>query len=136
MAFDGLNPLEGVTKSLKDFPPIIEGIALFPPTRWGENFTVIENTYMSEAGTDIVDVVRYDKLDIDAEFRCRSEWLGTLKAWSKKDRLMVRLYDPVLSEYVTKYMRMRNYRQAPLEFSERVRGTYGVWTVSFTLEEF
>lgn len=121
---------------LSDYPVKINNVELFPANKWDEDSEVVENVQTSEAGTDITTVARYDKLAVSAEYRCHSPWLGKFKAWSKADTLTVQIYDPVTDKYMSRTMRMRNFKTSLIEFSEKVKDTQGIWNVSFTLEEF
>lgn len=121
---------------LKDYPVKINDTALFESNSWEEDSAVIENKYETEAGTDQVSVIRYDKLTVSAQYRCHSDWLGQFKQWSKMDELTVDIYDPYAGDYKSRTMRMRDFKYKLVEFSERVKDTNGVWDVNFTLEEF
>lgn len=121
---------------LKDYPVLINGVALMESNSWEEESNTIENTYETEAGTDQVSVTRYDKLTVSANFRCHSDWLRQFKQWSKADTLTVQMYDAIANGYVSRTMRMRNFKQKLVEYSEKVHDTNGVWNVTFSLEEF
>ena len=121
---------------LKDSPVLINGVALMDSNSWEEESNTIENTYETEAGTDQVSVTRYDKLTVSADFRCHSDWLRQFKQWSKADTLTVQMYDAIANGYVSRTMRMRNFKQKLVEYSEKVHDTNGVWNVTFSLEEF
>lgn len=121
---------------LTEFPVKINAVELFQANKWEEDSETVESVQTSEAGTDIATVTRYDKLTVSAEYRCHSAWLGKFKAWSKADTLTVDIYDPVTDKYLSRTMRMRNFKTSLIEFSEKVKDTNGVWGVSFTLEEF
>lgn len=121
---------------LNEFPVRINGVELFESNQWDEESEVIENKYETEAGTDQVSVTRYDKLSVSAQFRCQSEWLGQFKRWSKMDSLTVDIYDAPSNGYISRTMRMRNFKNTLIEFSEKVKDTNGVWDVTFDLEEF
>lgn len=121
---------------LKDYPVLINGVALMESNSWEEESNTIENTYETEAGTDQVSVIRYDKLTVSANFRCHSDWLRQFKQWSKADTLTVQMYDAIANGYVSRTMRMRNFKQKLVEYSEKVHDTNGVWNVTFSLEEF
>lgn len=121
---------------LKDYPVLINGVALMESNSWEEESNTIENTYETEAGTDQVSVTRYDKLTVSADFRCHSDWLRQFKQWSKADTLTVQMYDAIANGYVSRTMRMRNFKQKLVEYSEKVHDTNGVWNVTFSLEEF
>ena len=121
---------------LKDYPVLINGVVLMESNSWEEESNTIENTYETEAGTDQVSVTRYDKLTVSADFRCHSDWLRQFKQWSKADTLTVQMYDAIANGYVSRTMRMRNFKQKLVEYSEKVHDTNGVWNVTFSLEEF
>lgn len=121
---------------LKDYPVKFDGEEIFQWDKWEESSEVIENTYQTEAGTDQVDAVRYDKLSVSCQYRCHSDWIAKFKAWSKQDSIVVSLYDAESKAYADRTMRIRDFKAAPIEFSETVDDTNGVWNVSFTLGEF
>ena len=121
---------------LKDYPTIINNIQLFPPDKWEETSEVVEETYQTEAGTDQASVTRYDKLAVDAQYRVNSEWLKQFKMWAKVDSLNVSIYDATANGYTNRVMRMRGFKASPVEWSERMKDTDGIWNISFSLEEF
>ena len=123
---------------LKDFPTIINSITLpGEPIQWDENPQVIENAQTTEAGTDITDIMRVDKLTVTASYQVSSAWLANFDSWSKSTtKLTVKIFDASTSAYITRYMRMRNYMKSRVQNSKNVSGTYGLWTVTFDLIEF
>ena len=121
---------------LKDYPTIINNIQLFPPDKWEETSEVVEETYQTEAGTDQASVTRYDKLAVDAQYRVNSEWLKQFKMWAKVDSLDVSIYDATANGYTHRVMRIRDFKASPVEWSERMKDTDGIWNISFSLEEF
>ena len=121
---------------LKDYPIRFDGEALFTPASWEEESSVVENVNETEAGTDQIIVTRYDKLTVTASFQCTSTWAGKLKAYSKRDSIAVSLYDIETHAYKVRAMRLRSFKAVPADHSEGIRGTDGLWTVSFSLEEF
>lgn len=121
---------------LKDFPVSFDETEIMQWSKWEEERKVIENTYETEAGTDQVDVVRYGKLTVSCEYRCHSEWLRIFTDFSERDSIQVSFYDTKLMTSTTKTMRIRDFKAKPIEFSENVQDTNGVWNVSFKLEEF
>ena len=121
---------------LKDYPIYFDDTKLFTPENWAESYNVIETTNQTEAGTDEVIVVRYDKLSVSAEFACSSKWAATFAAFRDKDIIAVKIYDLKTSGYKTRQMRMRNFSTGPEKGSEKTRGTDGLYTVSFDLEEY
>ena len=113
---------------LKDYPIRFDGENIFTPTSWEEESAVVESVNETEAGTD--------QLSVSASFQCSSTWAGKFKTYSKQDSITVSLYDIETHAYKNRSMRLRSFKAVPAQNSERNRGTDGLWTVSFTLEEF
>lgn len=122
---------------LNDYPIKINNVALPTPSEWNENSEVMENVNTTEAGTDIVDVMRADKLTVNASFDVSSTMLGTLKTWANStSALKVKIYDSVSDDYVERDMRIRNFIYSLVKYSDKTSGTIGLWTVTFDLIEF
>ena len=120
-----------------DFPIKINNTDLPVPTDWNEFAEVVEVANTTEAGTDIVDLMRVDKLTVNASFDVSSTWLATFKGWANDtSKLTVQIYDSVSSAYVTRYMRIRNFNYSLVRYSDKTSGTIGLWTVTFDLIEF
>lgn len=120
-----------------DFPIKINNTDLPVPTDWNEFAEVVEIANTTEAGTDIVDLMRVDKLTVNATFDVSSTWLATFKGWANDtSKLTVKIYDSVSSAYVTRYMRIRNFNYSLVRYSDKTSGTVGLWTVTFDLIEF
>lgn len=120
-----------------DFPIQINSTNLPVPKVWSETPEIVEDVNVTEAGTDVVTVLRTDKLSVNASFDCSSAWLATFKGWNNAtSSLTVKIYDAVTNNYVTRYMRMRNFNNNLVENSDKNSGTYGLWNVTFDLIEF
>ena len=123
--------------NLNNYPVQINGTNLPVATMWNENSETVENAYTTEAGTDVVDVMRYDKLTVNASYDVSSTWLKTFKDWStSSSKLTVKIYDPSTNGYVTRYMRIRNFVSNLLQHSDRTADTIGLWSITFDLIEF
>ena len=121
---------------LNDYPITFDNVEIMPWSKWNETREVIEQLYETEAGTDQVDVVRYGKLTVDCEFRCHSDWARIFADFAERDQITVRMYDVKEYDFKIRTMRIRDFKSDPIEFSEKVPDTNGVWNVSFTLKEF
>ena len=121
---------------LSEYPIYFDETKLFTPESWEESYAVVESTNQTEAGTDQVIVTRYDKLSVSASFQCSSRWAATFATFRDKDSIQVKLYDLKTQDYKTRTMRIRNFKSAPEKNSEKTKGTNGLYTVSFDLEEF
>lgn len=123
--------------SLNDYPVQINSTDLPVPITWEETANVVENSNTTEAGTDIVDIMRVDKLTVTASFDVSSAWLATFKGWANStSKLTVKIYDSVTDGYVTRYMRIRNFVSSLVQNSDKNSGTKGLWNVTFDLIEF
>ena len=109
---------------------------IIEPQSWSEDSEVIETVNETEAGTDQVAVLRYDKLSISCSFQCSHRWAKKLKAYSKQDEISVSFYDILAEENTVRKMRIRDFKAALVENSWKTPGTNGLWIVSFNLFEF
>ena len=121
----------------KDFPIKINNTEIPVPIEWSENSIVVENALTTEAGTDVIDVLRVDKLTVTASFDVSSAWLSTFKGWANStSALTVKIYDPVTDAYAERSMRMRNFIYNLVKDSDNTSGTCGLWNLTFDLIEF
>lgn len=120
-----------------DFPIKINNTPIPVPIEWSENSVIVENALTTEAGTDVIDVLRVDKLTVTASFDVSSSWLSTFKGWSNStSALSVKIYDPVTDAYAERSMRMRNFIYNLVKDSDNTSGTCGLWNLTFDLIEF
>lgn len=122
--------------SLRDYPPIINGVTLFRPEKWEVNPQTIDKVNMSEAGTDIVTVTRYAKVTISVEFLCDSLWLTQFKIWSREGSLNVKVYETEDRDYRERTMRIRNFKYNYEVHSDYITKSMGLYTVTFDLIQF
>ena len=109
---------------------------IFEPETWDESSEVIESVNTTEAGTDQIAVTRYDKLSVSCSYQCSSVWLKKFKEYSQRDSIAVSIYDAITEDYKVRIMRIRNFKVSLVDNSWLTLGTHGLWSVSFTLEEF
>jgi hypothetical protein len=123
---------------LKSYPESINNVTLpNEPDSWTTRRDVVENVGTTEAGTDVVDIMRVGKLTITASYNVSSNWLVQFEAWADETSpLSVKLYDPATSAYIIKDMRMRNFTSDYVKYSKNTSGTLGLYVVSFDLIEF
>ena len=123
--------------NLNTYPVQINSTSIPVPISWNETAEVVENVNTTEAGTDVVDILRTDKLSVNASFNVSSTWLATFKGWANStSALTVKIYDAVTDAYITRYMRIRNFTNNLVENSDKTSGTIGLWNVTFDLIEF
>lgn len=123
---------------LKSYPESINNVTLpNEPISWATRRDVIENTGTTEAGTDVIDIMRVGKITITATYNVSSTWLVQFEEWADEtSALEVKLFDPATELYTTKYMRMRNFTSEYVPYSKNTSGTYGLYVVTFDLIEF
>lgn len=122
---------------LNDYPVKINNTPIPVPIEWSENSSVVENAMTTEAGSDVVDVLRVDKLTVTASFDVSSAWLATFKGWANStSALAVKIYDPVTDAYVERSMRIRNFISNLVPNSDNTSGTIGLYNLTFDLIEF
>lgn len=107
-----------------------------PDMSWEETFEVIENTSSSEAGTDIVAVVRYGKLMVSCSYKVTSVWVKIFETFRDMPYFTLTRYNQKTETYDERRVRMRGYRASKVRHSESLSVTQGIWKVSFKLIQF
>lgn len=86
----------------------------------------------TEAGTTQRDVVRTGIVTISVSFSVSAKWLSFFSAYAKKDKISVEYFDTEDLKLKLTEMYISGYK-ANLE---KDTSRKGLWTVSFTLNEF
>lgn len=120
---------------LIDYPRKFNTTELFTPEKWEMNPNKISNTNVSEAGTDLINLVRTDKLNVSAAFACTSEWAAIFEGFNNMPSFTLTQYEPSASGYKNRTVRMENFSSAVEEHSEYVSKSTGLYNVSFDLIE-
>ncbi len=115
---------------------ILGGEVLPKPIQWDESYTVIENVNTSEAGTDLVNIFRQNKLSVSAQLQCTSRLYHKLYTMSQQPHLYLQTYDPLTDATGNRKMRMRDFTASFQQYSDNVPNTTGLWVVGFSLTEF
>ena len=102
----------------------INGTAIPNPVDFDIDFEAIENVLTSEAGTDLVNVVRLNKRTFSGTWNLSSNWLGQFQSFANS-RLVTLTYLGV--DYSC---RARGFSAKLVENSARTHGTDGLWEVS------
>jgi hypothetical protein len=89
----------------------------------------------TEAGTDIRQVARFDKLVVDCSFYVTDTWAKLFKQYSQKLSFVLKQYSVIEEDYEERTVVMRNFKMGRLQKSERIRVSNGLYAVTFTLEE-
>lgn len=121
---------------LKNYPIKINGVDIPYNGSMSENYAIIETVNQTEAGTDVCQIERVNKLTLNISYRMLSDFIPTLEEWRDSTiPLNVNIFDFVLNAYKFRYMRMRNYKKNLVKYSQDLEVTTGIWDVSFDLIE-
>lgn len=127
---------------LSSYPLLFGSTPLLFPTSWNEKYTQIENVNVSEAGTDIVQISRTEKLTLSLSYKITGSLLPTFEYYRKHpaETISVSIWDAegggtATEGYVVKTMRMRNFSKTLARKSQELGSVNGVWDISFDLIE-
>ena len=121
---------------LKNFPLKFNGTAIPFPNSYDVSNSVIENVNESEAGTDIIQIKRTQKMTIALSFRLMDSYLAFFEGYAHSNQtITVSVYDTTTKAYITKTMRLREFKYKLVEKSELVKDINGMYDISFSLIE-
>lgn len=123
------------------YPIMFDDTQILSPSEWNETSNVVETVNVTEAGTDNVEVTRYDKLTISAKFKVAEatnvgEWAKVFKEFSKKPSFTLKRYDILEQGYEQRTVRMRDFTAELMAKSDLLPSINGIWNISFMLIEF
>ena len=116
------------------FDIYINGEKIPMPTQWDESYTAVETVNQTEDGYDQIDLVRYGKLTVSASMQTTSFWKDKMYAFSKLRSFTLVRPDP--DGLASRTVRIRDFNASKVQYSEKVQGTSGLWTVTFSIYEF
>ena len=121
---------------LKNFPIKINDTAIPFSGSMEEKYDTMETVNVSEAGTDIVQTQRLDKLTLSIKYTILSDWVEQFEEWAFENTYKtVSIYNFATRAYKNRQMRMRKYKKNIVKHSEDLEVTTGIWEVSFDLIE-
>lgn len=123
---------------LKDYPLVLDNINLLIPNPYKETWNAVEDIKQSAGGTDIYTNTRARKLSISFSYKVTSDWLKTLATLNNKSRtqsLTLKRYDPIQEGYTEHQVKMKNFSYQVDRKSWDITASFGLYKVSFTLEE-
>lgn len=121
---------------LTSYPILLDNVTLPFPSGWAEKYDVVETVNQTEAGTDSIEVQRYDKLSVSVSTTCVSSLATTLAGLRDKDVIVLKMYDLKTNAYKERNVRIRDFAAKLVKQSQKLSVTNGVWKISFKLEEF
>ena len=118
------------------YPMYFDTTAIPFPSTYTESANTVETVNKSEAGTDIVNVTRDDKLSISMTIKCLQPMVATIGSFQTKPSFVFKRYQPKTGAYEERTVRMR-YLSINLQTgSQDLSEVDGVWQLTFRLEEF
>lgn len=125
---------------LNTYPTLFNNVPILSPHSWSESSEVVETVNETEAGTDQLDITRFDKLTISASYavaECEAggSWAKLFKQFSKQNSITVKRYDILEEGYEERTMYMRSFTANLVAKSDYLPSVNGVWEISFTLKE-
>lgn len=119
-----------------DYPLKFNNETMYYPSSFSVDEEVIDKTNQTEAGTDQVQLVRTGKVIMNFSTKCLPQWLARYKYYSALASFNVSYYDVSINGYVTKTVRMRNFKWSVVKHSYELDNIAGIYDVSFVLKEF
>ena len=121
----------------EQYPLIFDELTIpFYPSMYDRSDNKVSVVNRTEDGHDDVEMVRLEKTLLDVSFQVDARWAGILKTYRRKASIEVQIYDTAIGGYQTKTMRIEDYSETLEENSDKSTESLGLYTVSFTLEEF
>ena len=121
---------------LKSYPIKFDTLPIPFPNSMDISNEVLENINETEAGTDIAQIRRIEKLTISMSFRLMDSYLAFFETFAfSTNYIQVQFYSATLQTYQMKNMRMRDFKYKLVESSEKVHDINGMYDISFSLIE-
>lgn len=121
-----------------NYPTIINGVTYQPFKKWDISYNDTVTVHETEAGTQEDVIIRKGRRSIAVSTTCLSSLATVLAGLNDLSSFTVQFYDIKTAGYVTLTMRVAPNSMAInlKEGTARNASTNGVYTVSFTLEEY
>lgn len=119
--------------SLRDFPLQFDNTLLFKPEAATANPKKLYNKNESEAGTDLLNIRRANKMQFNFTFNCTDAWEAFFHAYNMKDSFYFSYYDAETAAYKQIEVYMDNYSSSWEPHSDYITTSKGLYVVSFDL---
>lgn len=122
----------------KNYPIILDGVTYQYFKTWNTKRKDYVTTHETEGGTQEDVVTRKGRRSTGVTITCLQPLVASLLALADKDEFEAQIYDVAVDDYVTITVRVgaNSMSYSLKEKSADLDAVNGVWTVSFTLEEF
>lgn len=129
---------ENVKGLRKNYPIILDGDEYEYFKTWQTTRNDYVTTHETEGGTQEDVISRKGRRSIAVTVTCLQPLVAKLVALAEKDEFEAQIYDVLIDDYVTINVRIgaNSMSYALKEKSANLETVNGVWSVSFTLEEF
>lgn len=129
---------ENVKGLRKNYPIILDGDEYEYFKTWQTTRNDYVTTHETEGGTQEDVISRKGRRSIAVTVTCLQPIVAKLVALAEKDEFEAQIYDVLIDDYVTINVRIgaNSMSYALKEKSANLETVNGVWSVSFTLEEF
>lgn len=122
---------------LKDYPMIFDSTTIpFYPSSFSRADNKVSVVNQTEDGHDDVELIRAEKTTLDFTFQCSDFWAAKFRVFRRQPSISVQIYDIVTKAYDTKTMRIEDYTESLVENSDKNTESMGLYSITFTLEEF
>lgn len=122
---------------LSSYPIFIDETEIkLTPTSWSRAYSNVEEVNTTEAGTEDIEMIRRGKSTISCSFQCSSAWASKFAVFNQEPMLDVKLYDTATKGYITLVMRMEDFNEELVRYSDTINGTHGLYNISFNLVEY
>ena len=127
-----------VTGLQKNYPIVLNNVEYKYFKTWNTKRNDVVTTHVTESGTQEDVITRKGRKSISVSVTCLQPLLANLVALADLDEFEAKIYDVANSQYDTITVRIGT---GSMSYSLKQRSAdldavNGVWTVSFTLEEF
>jgi hypothetical protein len=119
------------------FPMIFDSTTIpFYPSVFDRSDDKVSIVNKTEDGHDDVELVRDEKTSVACTYLVNDRWAAIFEGFRAQASIQVQLYNKRTKAYETKTMRIEDYSESMEQYSDRSTESMGLYTISFTLEEF
>ena len=120
------------------YPVVLNGVTYAPFKTWDITYNDKVETHQTEGGTEEDTISRKGRRSISVSTTCLDSVARNLTALQELAYFTCKFYELKLNGYATIDMRIapNSFKARLKEKSAKHDGINGIWTISFTLEEF
>lgn len=119
-----------------DYPLKFNNEEMYYPSTFSVEPQKVQKVNQTEAGTDQVQLTRTGKVTMRFATKCLADWLARYEYYSDLAEFNVSYYNVSVQGYVTKRVRMEDFKWDVVKHSYDLDNIAGIYEVSFVLKEF